>query len=223
MPNHSLHSAQKTSTIPLKICQSHVASEGRSLGREVEPRGVHDKSSQNWLTLIGGTTSRRRRWEGKGGAQKARRRRARKTRSGGWNRKPRSSATMKTKVLCTTHRGSVRSSRRMQCASIRKSNRWMLLTLLTGAPSVPATDAQLTWQATRSSDITNTCPPPCLHLPATPTQAQFHNKHCCRSYDRSLRLLKHSTDHSTDPGREKCPAAGDNSHCSATVAVALSL
>ena len=50
MTNHSLHSAQPDEVVPLKTVQSHVASEGRSVGRSVsqvsrgvQPRGVNDQ------------------------------------------------------------------------------------------------------------------------------------------------------------------------------------
>ena len=43
------------------------------------------------------------------------------------------------------------------------------------ATSVAGTDTQVPWYDTRGSDVTDTSPPPCLHLPAKSSKFQFDN------------------------------------------------
>jgi len=37
----------------------------------------------------------------------------------------------------------------------------------------------VSWQETRSSDVTDTCPTPCLHPPAQPAESQTDSGYCC--------------------------------------------
>ena len=62
---------------------------------------------------------------------------------------------------------------------------FLLFQLLFGLPlhgplcgrdtSVAGTDTQVPWYDTRGSDVTDTRPPPCLHLPAKSSKFQFDN------------------------------------------------
>jgi len=57
------------------------------------------------------------------------------------------------------------------------------------ATSVPATDAEVAWQDMCSSDISNTCPSPCLILLVKPTESQFDSWHYCGSCEHSCKTL----------------------------------
>jgi hypothetical protein len=90
MTDHYLHSAQPDEVQPLKIDNSYVASEGRSVSQVshgVDPVEFMTRFLQNWLKMISVTAAQRRRWSGKVGTQKVG---AQKARGGGWVRTARS-------------------------------------------------------------------------------------------------------------------------------------
>jgi hypothetical protein len=69
------------------------------------------------------------------------------------------------------------------------------------ATGVPATDTEVAWQGTRSSDVSNTCLPPCLLLETRPIKSQPDSCNCCGLCERCSKIAVRGW-----PSHMQCPS-----------------